>query len=146
MIVKKDKFNFSNKSKEKLRTVHGNLCEVCKRALSYGVMDFTIVQGVRSQAEQDKYYELGTSKVKWPNSKHNVRDEGELAKAVDIAPFVNGKISWKIEHCLVLAGLVLGAAAELGVDIRWGGNWDMDGEVVTDQSFDDLVHFELSTS
>jgi len=143
MVIKKDKFCFGKKSKEKLRTVNGKLCEVCKRALSYGVMDFTIVQGVRSQAEQDRYYELGTSKVKWPDSKHNVRNEGDLARAVDMAPFVNGKISWKIEHCLVLAGLILGAAAELGVDLRWGGNWDMDGEVVTDQCFDDLGHFEM---
>ena len=141
-----NKFSFGKKSKEKLRTVNGNLCEVCKRALSYGVMDFTIVQGVRSKAEQDRYYELGTSKVRWPNSKHNVRDENDLARAVDIAPYVNGKVSWRKEHCLVLAGLMLGAGKELGVDIRWGGNWDMDGEPVTDQSFDDLGHFELSSS
>lgn len=141
-----NKFYFSNKSKEKLRTVNGKLCEVCKRTLSYGVMDFTIIEGVRSRAKQDRLYELGNSKVRWPDSKHNVKEENDLARAVDLAPFVNGKVSWKIEHCLVLAGLVLGAGKELGVDIRWGGNWDMDGEVMTDQWFDDLGHFELSTS
>jgi hypothetical protein len=31
----------------------------------------------------------------------------------------------------------------VGVMIRWGGNWDMDGEPITDQDFQDLVHFEL---
>lgn len=35
------------------------------------------------------------------------------------------------------------ATVKLGIDIRWGGNWDMDGEPVTDQNFQDLVHFEL---
>jgi len=30
----------------------------------------------------------------------------------------------------------------LEVDLRWGGNWDMDGEPITDQDFQDLVHFE----
>jgi peptidoglycan L-alanyl-D-glutamate endopeptidase CwlK len=32
----------------------------------------------------------------------------------------------------------------LGVKLRWGGNWDRDGEPVTDQDFQDLVHFELA--
>ena len=27
--------------------------------------------------------------------------------------------------------------------LRWGGNWDMDGEILIDQSFDDRPHVEL---
>jgi hypothetical protein len=27
--------------------------------------------------------------------------------------------------------------------LKWGANWDMDGEIITDQGFMDLPHFEL---
>lgn len=40
------------------------------------------------------------------------------------------------------AGFVLATAARLGTPIRWGGDWDGDGDFM-DQTFDDLVHFEL---
>lgn len=30
----------------------------------------------------------------------------------------------------------------MGVTLRWGGDWDSDTEV-NDNSFDDLVHFEI---
>jgi len=30
----------------------------------------------------------------------------------------------------------------MGVTLRWGGDWDRDTEV-QDNSFDDLVHFEI---
>ena len=33
-------------------------------------------------------------------------------------------------------------AKSMGIDIRWGGDWDRDTEV-RDNKFDDLVHFEI---
>ena len=47
-----------------------------------------------------------------------------------------------------LGGFVLGIAAKMGVNIRWGGDWSdsslSQGRRTTkDNSFDDLVHFEL---
>ena len=30
----------------------------------------------------------------------------------------------------------------MGIDLRWGGDWDRDTEV-RDNTFDDLVHFEI---
>jgi len=40
-------------------------------------------------------------------------------------------------------GYVLGSAERLGVPLRWGGDWDRDHDVFDDQTFQDLVHFEL---
>ena len=136
-------FKFGSKSNQILATVKSELTNVARRALSYGVMDATAIQGRRSKPEQDRCYRLGKSKVQWPNSKHNVVSPEMLASALDIAPYVNGQVSWNKNHCLVWAGLMLAAAAEKGVKIRWGGNWDMDGEPVTDQEFQDLAHFEI---
>lgn len=137
------RYRFSKNSESKLNTVQNPLQQVCRKALSYGVMDATIIEGRRSKENQNRYFREGKSRLKWPNGKHNVLNPDDLAQAVDIAPFVAGKVSWVKDHCLVWAGLMLAAAAELGVKIRWGGNWDMDGEPVTDQKFQDLVHFEL---
>ena len=40
------------------------------------------------------------------------------------------------------AGWVLATASRLSIPIRWGGDWDGDRDFM-DQTFDDLVHFEL---
>ena len=50
-------------------------------------------------------------------------------------------------HALIrfydFGGYVVGAAHRLGVPIRWGGDWDQDHDVFDDQTFQDLVHFEI---
>lgn len=132
-------FQFSKLSEEALSTVVEPLQEVIRKVLSLGIMDFTVVCGARSKSEQDRLFTLGKTKLKWPDSKHN----GTKSKAVDIAPYINNKLSWGTNDCCFLAGLVLATGKSLGVDIRWGGNWDSDGEIITDQTFQDLVHFEL---
>ena len=136
-------FNFGKRSKEKLEQVIEPLKKTAIAALSLNLMDFSVIEGIRSKEKQDEYFKSGKSKLKWPNSSHNVKSPNEKSRAMDIVPFVNGKISWKKEHCLVLAGIILATGKILGYDIRWGGNWDMDGEPVTDQKFQDLVHFEI---
>jgi peptidoglycan L-alanyl-D-glutamate endopeptidase CwlK len=136
------KYSYGRRSAERLATVDDDLRRVLERALGYGLMDIAITQGVRSKEDQERFFAEKKTKVHWPDSKHNVLRDGDLAKAVDAAPYVNGRASYNHSHCCFLAGLVLAAAAELGVTVRWGGNWDMDGEPVTDQDFQDLVHFE----
>ncbi len=69
--------------------------------------------------------------------------KGEKAKAVDAEPFINGKISYNHKHCCYLTGQVQGIGRSMGINIRWGGNWEQDGEPVTDQDFQDLVHYEI---
>lgn len=140
------KYMYGKGSESQLVTVKTALQGVCKKALSYGVMDASVIQGVRSKEEQNHYFNTGKSKVKWPNSKHNVVAPTELAEAVDIAPFVNGKVSWKKDHCLVWAGLMLAAAKEEGVKLRWGGCWSGEPGDIGNQAFEDLVHFELVPS
>ena len=73
-------------------------------------------------------------------------------KAVDIAPY---PIDWDARDDFhYLGGFVLGIAASMGINIRWGGDWSspsLDRDVMRgteqrttkDNGFDDLVHFEL---
>ena len=135
-------YSFSKRSLLKLATVHQDLQNTARLALEWGVMDFTVIEGRRDKETQTQYFNNGRSKVTWPHSKHNVENPQDLANAYDIAPVINGKISWDHMHCIHLAGIIISAGRCLGVKIRWGGNWDLDGEPVTDQDFQDLVHYE----
>ena len=62
--------------------------------------------------------------------------------AGDIYAWV-GKASWDKNHLILIAGVILSCADELGTPLRWGGNWDGDGVIISDQNFIDLPHFEL---
>ena len=63
--------------------------------------------------------------------------------AVDAAPCLSGKIDWNdAKFFCLFAGVVLSTASQLGIKIRWGGDWDGDFDL-KDQSFIDLPHFEL---
>lgn len=136
-------YKFGKSSLKHRGQIRENLVKVVDRALSYGIMDFSLTESVRSKEKQNEYYDEGKSEAKWPKGKHNVENEGDLAMAVDFCPYINNKPSWNKLHCCVLGGLLQAAAAELKIKVRWGGNWDMDGEPITDQDFQDLVHMEL---
>lgn len=138
-------YKFGKNSEAKMETIDPRLVRVLRRALGYNVIDFSVTEGARSKAEQNRLYEIGRSKLMWPYSKHNVTEKNPKSEATDLMPWVNGASSDHVAHCCLLAGLMFAAAAEEGVPIRWGGNWDRDGEPVTDQSFNDLVHYELIT-
>ena len=110
-------------------------------------VDFSIVYGFRNEEEQNRAYVEGHSTKPWPKSKHN----GVPSLAIDILPYPSG---WpqdddsskdkmhKTAHFYYLAGVVMKIANDIGVNLRWGGDWDMDKDFL-DQNFDDLAHFEL---
>lgn len=136
-------FKYGRRSIERLNTIHPILRQILINVLNFGIMDISILYGARGKEDQNNLFEKGLSKLKWPESKHNIKDHWDKASAVDAAPFINGKASYNYNHCCYLAGLVMGEAKRMGVHVRWGGDWDEDGEAITDQTFNDLLHFEL---
>lgn len=95
-----------------------------------------VLEGHRDQVAQDAAFAAGKSKLRWPHSKHNALP----SLAFDAAP---APLDWQDrERFTLFAGFVLGMAAARGVRLRWGGDWNRDGQV-KDNRFDDLVHFEL---
>lgn len=141
------KYSFGDRSSFELSTCDERLQRVAKRALDYGVMDFSVIDGRRTTDEQIKLHRAGKSKLDGVNrkSKHQA-DPPDLSRAMDLMPYpgeVNGVSVWKDKQRFsVLAGLVMAAAAEEGVALRWGGDWDGDGNNA-DSSFHDMPHFEL---
>ncbi len=103
------------------------------------VCTISILVGHRTQVEQDLAYARGTSKVRWPLSKHNSKP----SRAMDICPApVNLKSQSLREELTFIAGAVRILALDMGLKVRWGGDWDKDGDL-EDNTFDDLFHFEL---
>jgi len=92
--------------------------------------------GYRNEEAQNKAYNSGNSKKKYPESKHNAHP----SLAVDVAPY---PINFDdIKRFYFFGGYVTGVAEGMDLKIRWGGNWDKDYDV-SDQIFNDLLHFEL---
>lgn len=128
--------SFSDQSNEKLDACHPLLQELFRAVVKDD--DCTIIEGHRNCPTQNRYFKEGRSKVTWPKSRHNVLP----AEAVDVAPYVKGKVSYDTGQCRYFAGKVMAKARQLGIRLRWGGDWNQDGDI-TDQTFNDLVHFEL---
>mgnify|MGYP003152018778 FL=1 len=122
--------HFGKRSKQRLKGVDTKLVNVLNELVK--IMDVTIIEGLRSQERQDELVAKGASKTRY--SKHI---EG---KAVDLAPY---PIDWEDrERFHYMGGMVRGIGQQLNVNIRWGGDWDSDGEI-KDNNFDDLVHVEI---
>lgn len=136
------KFSYGRTSSGVLITASFNLQLVFDEALAMGLIDISAIESRRAKARQNRLFKIDRSRVQWPYSKHNVLNPTDLAHAVDAAPFVSGKRSDNYYHCIYLAGVVQACGEKLGIPIRWGGNWDQDGEPVTDQDFQDLWHYE----
>jgi len=110
-------------------------------------VDFGISEGERSVKKQLQYFNEGKSKIDGikKKGKHNYSP----SLAVDIYPYFEGGAKWDNEHLSYLSGIIHAVSemlfnnGEITHKIRWGGNWDMDGIILIDQSFDDRPHFEL---
>ena len=123
---------FGKRSRERLKGVDAKLVNVLNELIK--IMDVTVIEGLRSAERQKELLAKGATKVKY--SKHM---EG---KAVDIAPY---PIDWEDrERFHYMGGMVRGIAKALNLKVRWGGDWDSDGEI-KDNSFDDLVHIEIKS-
>jgi len=125
---------YSENSKRLLRG-----CDDRLALLFYNVIhwtDITIIAGFRGQILQDRWYAEGKSKVMYPNSKHNTYP----SRAVDWAPY---PIDWAdTERFVFVAGRMFQIADQMGIKIRWGGDWDSDGRQI-DENFRDYGHVEL---
>lgn len=126
--------SFSQTSKDRLRTCDEKLQVLFNEVVK--TWDCSILCGRRSKEDQNKAYEEGKSKLRYPESKHNLLP----SKAVDVAPY---PIDWNdLGSFYMFAGYVKRVAENLGIRVRYGGDWDGDKKTA-DQTFNDLPHFEL---
>lgn len=142
-------YKLSQRSWDNLKTCHEDLQKIFALAIQLTPVDFIITEGHRSIQRQNKLFRDGMSKVDGYKikGKHNY----DPSLAVDICAYVKGnkKLAYDIAHLSAIGGAVFAATSilisenQITHNIRWGANWDMDGEILTDQRFDDMPHFEL---
>ena len=125
---------FGNRSKERLETCDKRLQEVFNEVIK--TVDCSVLEGHRGAERQDKLFEEGKTKVKYPNGRHNASP----SNAVDAVPY---PVDWDDrERFHLFAGFVLGIAYSMDISLRWGGDWNQNFEV-DDNKYDDFPHFEL---
>ena len=125
---------FGKTSKKRLETAHPQLQEIFNEVVK--VIDCSVLEGHRGEELQNKYFNEGKSKVKFPDGRHNKLP----SLAVDVTPY---PVDWNDrERQTLFAGYVLGVASQMGLNVRWGGDWNKDFSVA-DNRFDDFPHFEL---
>ena len=128
---------FGKKSKERLATCHPKLQKVFNEVIKF--VDCSVLEGHRGKERQNQLFDEGKTKVLFPDGRHN----SDPSRAVDVTPY---PVNWKDrERQTLFAGFVIGVANQLGIKLRWGGDWDMDFQVM-DNRFDDFPHFELQKS
>lgn len=109
-------FRFGAKSAAHLVGVHADLVRVTHRALELTGINFAVIAGLRTQAEQMQLVASGASQTMV--SRHLT------GHAVDIAPVIGGKLRWDWPPFFSLADAMFRAAKMEAVPLRWGGAWD----------------------
>jgi peptidoglycan L-alanyl-D-glutamate endopeptidase CwlK len=144
-------FVFGARSLRKLDKVHPKLILGLSRGLLYTPYDFAIDNGLRTMVEQYEYLAAGKS---WTlKSKHLVQPDG-YCHAVDIRAVGDLNGDGHVDHTdrsrtwdrkiytAIWAQALFKAFGELRIAVRWGGDWDCDGDTGDTKHFDG-PHIEL---
>lgn len=127
------KFFLGPRSLLRLRGVHVDLKAVVLHAIGCNQIDFTVVCGLRTKERQMEHYLAGATRTL--DSRHLT------GHAVDLAPYVDGKVCWNTPAFRPLMALMKTSAHILGVPLRCGGDWNGNG--IEDEEWKDFPHFEL---
>jgi len=135
----------SQRSEKHLSTCHKDLRLVVRDSLE--IIDFSVLEGHRGARDQNEYFQKGLSKVRWPDSLHNEYP----SEAIHLAPY---PVLWprgvkdptekmkRYARFYYLAGIVITVGHRLGIQVKFGGDWNRNHRF-DDQTFDDLMHYEL---
>ena len=126
-------FVLGNRSRERLQGVHPELAKCVETAITLTLIDFTVLEGVRTIERQKKLFASGASTTM--NSRHLT------GHAVDLGAYVDGEVRWdwplyyKIADAMKEAARMTGLNGEYAPGLEWGGDW---------QSFKDGPHYQLN--
>lgn len=125
---------FDAGSAKRLKNAHPLLQKLMNEAIKK--TPFMILDSQRGRAAQELAFKQKRTKVHFGNSAHN----WSPAIALDVVPL---PVDWKNTKAFVaLSQVILPLAKELGIPIRWGGDWNMNGKT-SDEKFVDMPHYEL---
>ena len=108
-------YKLSTRSQGKLIGVDPELTLVVFLAIKYTKIDFGVIEGIRTVAQQKALVESGASQTM--KSKHL---EG---RAVDLMAYVGSRGCWELNVYDDIADAMKRAAIESNVAVRWGAAW-----------------------
>lgn len=114
-------YKFGKHSVGELEGVHPSLIKVAWGAIAITEVDFTIHDGIRELAQQEEYVRTGVSQTL--KSMH-LRQQDGFGHALDLVPYIGGKLRWEMPPILLIASAVRQAARDADVAIKWGGCWE----------------------
>lgn len=115
-------YQLGAKSKKELDGVNQLLVKVVIEAIRLTKQDFSVHDGIRTLQEQHELLAAGASFTL--KSKHLIQKVDGTGHAVDLVPYINGRLRWEWEPIYKIAHAVARAAKKYHVVIRWGGVWD----------------------
>ena len=130
-------FKLSNRSQEKLEGVNPLLVDTVKEAIKLSSVDFGVIYGVRSLAEQEKLYKAGRSQTM--KSRHLIQGDG-TSHAVDLMAYDGSNPSWDIVMYDDIADAMKAAAKETGAKICWGASWHIDDITKWDGTMEEAMN------
>lgn len=131
-------FRLGTRSLQRIEGVHPDIMAVVQYAIRISPVDFGIPKtgGVRDDKTQHRL--MGTGKSKTLRSRHLT---GHAVDIYAIDP-KTGNATWEPRLVLQVHEAFEQASAALHAPLRWGGDWDQDGDI-RERGEDDLVHHEL---
>ena len=111
-------FKLSTNSLSKMTGIKDELHTIVCEAIRHTKVDFGVICGRRSEAEQQELVAKGASQTM--KSKHLTGD------AVDLMAYVGSRASWELNLYDDIADAMKQAAKNNNVKIRWGAAWHID--------------------
>ena len=128
---------FSQKSLKYLNECDDRLIRIANEAIKR--IDFSVIDGARTEEEAKANQAKGVS---WTNKSKHCRKPKSYAFDFIPYPFKN----WNdLEGFEKVAKVLNEEAAKLGIKVRWGGDWNMNGKYADEiaRGSYDGGHFEL---
>lgn len=138
-------------SEKLLAELDPRLAKVLRLARDYTPFSWRVVQTARTIEQQRTYFREGKSKVNpdayqsmgdlYAAAKHITGPGMPKSRAADLA--IVGKEPYNEAALTYLAGIIRCIAQQLGLKVRWGGDFDRDGVLLETGTFKDLPHHEI---
>lgn len=115
-------FRLGTVSASRLSEVQVDLARAVRRAIELTEQDFQVFEGLRDIDRQRELVARGASRTL---DSYHLADKYGQSHAVDLVPFIAGKVQWQDGPCLEVARAMHRAARQFMVPITWGAVWDL---------------------
>lgn len=134
------KYKLSERSLTRAKDVNIKLINLILLAIRRTPIDFGVAYqgGKRTAEEQNQLFKEGYSKC----DGYEILSKHQSGDAIDLNVFVGAKVVENKEMLCVISGVMFACAEELNMEIRWGLDWNKNGDI-RDNIFNDQYHFEL---